>query len=365
MKKILFGSFAVLFINFFCFVQLPLARADEAATFVGIIESFPCGFGQFKSGPPLWPVGMIVVTGNNGEKNNFLIVRDGPNATVFYDADGKATSVLNDIKGMNDIRAIIGKRVEVKYAVTAESMRYANKQLAISVRFVSQDYVSQPGVFAEAGKPNNPAPQSSGQGGVNLFVGKIESSPPTFRIPPMRKIILISNNGERLTVFVSREIAIRDMKAYPTRIGERAEVKYLPAANGDNEAVSFRYVPSDYVQQPAAPTVSTQTLAATAAGQGNVFIGRIEKITPTVSHGNLTAPRCRILVTADNGEQSEFFVSWVCPLMDMAGKDLHQGVNAPFILKKGQRIEIKYSTITNGNSITNGQKGADSIRCLD
>lgn len=105
-------------------------------TFTGTIESFPYGFGHFKSGPPLWPVGMIVVTGNNGGKNNFLIVRDGPNTTVFYDADGKVASVLNDIKGMNDIKAIIGKRVEVKYAITAESSRYANKMLAISVRYL-------------------------------------------------------------------------------------------------------------------------------------------------------------------------------------------------------------------------------------
>ena len=94
----------------------PSAVANEANTFTGTIESFPCGVGHFKSGPPLWPVGMIVVTGNNGEKNNFLIVRDGPNATTFYDADGKAVSVMNNPK------AVIGKRVEVKYAITAESI---------------------------------------------------------------------------------------------------------------------------------------------------------------------------------------------------------------------------------------------------
>ena len=211
--------------------------SQSGDTFVGTIESFPCGVGHFKSGPPLWPAGMIVVTGNNGEKNNFLIVMEGQNATAFYDADGKAVLVMSNPK------AVIGKRVEVKYAVTAESMRYANKQLAISVRYVSQDYVPQPGISAETGKPDNPAPQSSGQAGVNLFTGTIEyASHLSLHIPPGRTIRLSSDKGDKLTVFVSNDIAIRDMNAAPTRIGKRAEVKYSPAANGDNEAISFRYL---------------------------------------------------------------------------------------------------------------------------
>lgn len=211
--------------------------AQPGDTFVGTIESFPCGVGHFKSGPPLWPMGMIVVIGNNGEKNNFLIVNEGPNVTILYDADGKAIPIINNIK------TVIGKRVEVKYAVTAESMRYANKQLAISVRYVSQDYVPRPGISTETGKPNNPVPQSSGQGGVNLFTGTIEyTSHLSLHLPPGRIIRLSSDKGDKLTVFVSNDIAIRDMAAAPTRIGKRAEVKYSPSANGENEAISFRYL---------------------------------------------------------------------------------------------------------------------------
>ncbi len=243
MRKMFFVILIITAISSFYFAQPPSARADEAGTFVGTIESFPCGFGQFKSGPPLWPVGMIVVNADNGEKSNFLIVRDGSSATIFYDVDGKVVPVMNNIKGMKDIRAIIGKRVEVKYAVTAETMRYANKQLAISVRFVPADYVGQPGISAEAGKPNNPAPQSSGQGGVHSFIGTIEyTSRLGLHIPPGRTIRISSDRGDKLTVFVSKDIAIRDMNAAPARIGKRAEVKYSPAANGENEAISFRYL---------------------------------------------------------------------------------------------------------------------------
>ena len=107
------------------------AATNKADIFTGTVESFPCGVGHFKSGPPLWPVGMIVVIGNNGEKNNFLIVRDGTNATTFYDADGKISSFMNNIK------AVIGKKVEVKYAITEQSTHYLNKMLAISVRYLN------------------------------------------------------------------------------------------------------------------------------------------------------------------------------------------------------------------------------------
>ena len=78
--------------------------------------------------------------------------------------------------------------------------------------------------------------------GEKIFVGTIESSASTFDIPSKRKIVVVADNGDKLIVFVSRDIAIRDMHASPTRKGKRAEVKYSPAANGDNEAISFRYI---------------------------------------------------------------------------------------------------------------------------
>ena len=118
----------------------PGAQATSAGdTFVGTVGSFPCGVGHFKSGPPLWPVGMIVVVGNNGKKNNFLILRSGTNATVFYDTEGKVIPIAGILSSYKNTKAVIGKKVEVKYAITPESSRYANKMLAISVRYVSTD----------------------------------------------------------------------------------------------------------------------------------------------------------------------------------------------------------------------------------
>ena len=242
MKKILFVLLAILAIGSFCSVQLPLAGADETKTFVGTIKSFPYGF-RFRSGPPLWPFGMIEVSGDNGRQNNFLIVGSGPRATIFYDIDGKSlgtvTASLSKTEVANKVE--IGKKVEVAYATPPETARFINPNLAISVRYVPANYVSsttavgQPSVASQNAVTENVS-------GEKIFVGKIESSSSTFSIPAKRKLMLVADNGDKLTVFVSRDIAIRDMKAYPTRMGKRAEVKYSPAANGDNEAISFRYL---------------------------------------------------------------------------------------------------------------------------
>jgi hypothetical protein len=103
-------------------------------TFIGTIESFVFGF-HFKSGPPLWPFGMIVVTADNGDKNDFLLVGDGPHATTFYDTDGKTKKEFR-----ND--TLIGKKVEVKYEIIATGGR--DRAYAISIRYVPLDYVPQP-----------------------------------------------------------------------------------------------------------------------------------------------------------------------------------------------------------------------------
>jgi hypothetical protein len=47
-------------------------------------------------------------------------------------------------------------------------------------------------------------------------------------------------------------------------------------------------------------------------------------------------------------------------ITDVSGKDISgSGVT------KDKKVEIKYSIITNGSSITNGKNGADSIKYLD
>ncbi len=164
---------------------------------------------------------------------------------IVYDIDGKnlgtMTASLSKIEVAKKVE--IGKKVEVTYTTPPETARFINRNLAISVRYVPADYLGQPGISSEAGKPNNSAPQSPGQGGANSFIGTIEyTSRLGLHIPPGRTIRLSSGRGDKLTVFVSNDIAVRDMNAAPTRIGKRAEIKYAPAANGENEAISFRYL---------------------------------------------------------------------------------------------------------------------------
>ncbi len=105
--------------------------------------------------------------------------------------------------------------------------------------------------------------------------------------------------------------------------------------------------------------------AETTAQPESIFTGKVEKVTPTI-YRSQTQPYCKILAAADNGEKSIFFVPKTASVTDAAGKDMYEGGKlGGLLLKKGQRIEVKYSVITNGSSITNGQNGAISIRCLD
>lgn len=242
-RKKFFIILIITAISFFYFAQPLSARADETKTFVGTIKSFAYGFG-FRSGPPLWPLGMIEVVADNGQKNNFLFVGSGrPRAAIFYDIDGKNLGMVTE--GLSRTEAAkkvgIGKKVEVTYTTPQETARFIHRNLAISVRYVPTDYVSSTTAAGQSGATGQYS-VTENAAGEQIFVGKIASSSPTFRIPPMRKIVLVADNGEKLTVFVSRDIAIRDMHAAPTRIGKRAEVKFSLGATGENEAISFRYL---------------------------------------------------------------------------------------------------------------------------
>ena len=126
MKKIFLALIAV---AFFFFVDSP-AKAEEVKTFVGTIQSFPYGF-RFKSGPPLWPFGMIEVSADNGEQNNFLIVGSGPRATIFYDSDGKNLGTVTASLSKDEVakKVEIGKKVEVIYTTPPETARFINRNL--------------------------------------------------------------------------------------------------------------------------------------------------------------------------------------------------------------------------------------------
>jgi hypothetical protein len=124
-------------------VQQPSAQVGDTKIIKGTIESFPHGF-QFKSGPPLWPAGMIVVAADNGEKSNILIVGSGTSATIFYDAEGTARGNLAD----GNAQVTVGKKVEVKYLNAP--VNYATKALAISVRYLAETPTTAEGVSGAA-----------------------------------------------------------------------------------------------------------------------------------------------------------------------------------------------------------------------
>lgn len=108
-----------------------------------------------------------------------------------------------------------------------------------------------------------------------------------------------------------------------------------------------------FAQQPTAPT----TLAATETVK--TFVGKVETVAPTMGKPPLWV-YCRIVVMSDNGDTDSFYVMKSTAITDADGKDISGSA-----IKKGKRVEVKSSIITNGSAITNGKNGAVSIRYLD
>jgi len=106
----------------------------------------------------------------------------------------------------------------------------------------------------------------------------------------------------------------------------------------------------DKVEQVQQPTVKGE--------ETKIFIGKIEKVTPIL--GGWSAPYNKIVVTDDKGIQETFFVFRATVITDTSGKDFSGSGT-----KRDKKVEVKYSIITNGSSITNGKYKADSIKYLD
>lgn len=119
MKKILLALTAVAFIGAFCFVRLPQARAEEAKTFVGKVESVAKRIGK----PPKWIYALLAVTADSGEKMAVHVIR----ATAVTDASGK--DMCDGGKKLGAIFIKKGQRVEVKYSVLKDG-----RNEAVSVR---------------------------------------------------------------------------------------------------------------------------------------------------------------------------------------------------------------------------------------
>ena len=225
--------------------------------------------------------------------------------------------------------------------------------------------------------------------GEKIFVGKIEyTSNFGLHIPPGRTLRLSSDKGDKLTVFVSRDITIRDMHASPTRIGERAEVKYSSAVSGENEAISFRYVPADYVQKPTELAVTTQSLAATPAaaqmalqkstsshdvqvpvtGEVGVktSIGTVESC--RFVRGGMGTADLKLYIVTDDGGKNEFYVRGHNSMFITADGQHTPVMQLPVKVYMHKKVEIKYSVIedaTGGLRLENGNDGVVSMRLVD
>jgi hypothetical protein len=102
-----------------------------------------------------------------------------------------------------------------------------------------------------------------------------------------------------------------------------------------------------FIQQPVVNADETKT-----------FTGKVESVTPTLGRPPLWT-YAKIVVIADKGDKSIFFIKKATTLSDVKGN-----TNPP-LPKKGESVEVKYSIITNGSMVTNGKNGAISIRYLD
>ncbi len=107
-------------------------QGTESKKIVGRIESYFIGGLRFKSGPPLWPCGMIRLVSDDGGKSDYLIVGSGANATVFYDVNGKEMGILGSFGGAP--KPVEGKKIEIKYVEAPAT--YVTRALAVSVRYL-------------------------------------------------------------------------------------------------------------------------------------------------------------------------------------------------------------------------------------
>lgn len=363
MRLLLFTGIlaAVLFI-----ADWPSAKAEENKTFVGTIKSFPHGF-QFRSGPPLWPFGKIEVAADNGQINNFLIVGSGSRATIFYDLDGKSLgTVTADLsKGELAKKVEIGRKVEVIYTTPPEAEKFIVKDLAISVRYVPADYAQRPDaqvVTAQSAQAVASQPE-------NIFVGKIEKSAPAFKY--WWAFTAVADNGEKREFRVPRGgsiiIQINGKQRYgeAPRKGRKIEVRYSVDKDGYNVTTSMRYVPLDYVPQPAALTTPTNAASETAqlpahviSQTGNTFTGKVVSVTKCLPR----PPYWRVAILAvvtDSGENKEMDTVNDTSVSDALGKEKGKS-RSVWSLKNGQRIEVNYLAGAN-----NGHDKVIAIRCLD
>ena len=100
-------------------------------------------------------------------------------------------------------------------------------------------------------------------------------------------------------------------------------------------------------------------LPQAGAEESKIFTGKVENVTPLLGKPP-TWTYNKIVVKDDKGTEETFLVRKAAVITDASGKDISGSGGT-----RDKKVEIKYSIITNGSSMTNGKNGADSIKYLD
>lgn len=201
----------------------------------------------------------------------------------------------------------------------------------------------------------------AGVDGTKTFTGKIiEVAPVLLKHPPRYsfcRIQIVSDNGGKSGFFVPRATIITDLNGkdisgkWPGK-GERVEIKYYTLKPGKDDrtyTVSIRYVPSDYVPNPAAPS-KPATASATPgnAAKDNIFVGKVDTAFSFPPIGYFW----KFAAVADNGEKKEFCIlKNNTTIIQIDGKQRYG--EAP---RKGRKIEVKYSVAQDGHNVTTSMR---------
>jgi len=319
------------------------ARAEESKIFVGKIE---------KSGPAFRYWWCFTVVAGNGESKDFRVPKGG---STIMQIDGKQRYGEAPRKG---------RKIEVKYFVTE---RGDNE--TVSMRYVPLDYV-QPTIVPE--KPTNTVTQVIDQP-KNILIGKVKDitgiAPGFVNNWTYAKISVFSDNGNEFVFFINKNTILTNENGVTNpplpKNNQRVEVKYSIGQNGNYEAVCIRYVPSDYVSQPAVLTTSTKVFSETTQAArevtcqtGDTFAGRVEsvkKMLPRPPYWRLAL----LTVVAESGKKSDIDIASDTVVTDASGKELGKG-RTVWQLKNGEHVEVRYLPAANS-----GHDKAVSIHCLD
>ncbi len=180
----------------------------------------------------------------------------------------------------------------------------------------------------------------------------------------------LTNNSivEMVTAKLPEEVIITKIQTSPNNFDLSTPALADLNQKGISAAIMKAMLTAPRIVAPAPPPANTGQPGSTAhsgGDQANSFTGKIESISPYLMHTRSSA-YAKMVAVADNGQTLSFYAFIATTVTDASGNDLNKGGHLGGLrLKKGQRIEVKYTVITNGPRLINGQYGATSIHALD